>query len=160
MMDQNKFLELKNKAKEIFTKNPVVYCPYFDQEVTLNADGFHHLQFSSRHERNKKEQILKFNLLPLAIKIIRRTGTLQEYRKSVLQIGQKSQRDGLTLFKQVEYWGFVAIVGDNRPLRVRIILRRIGDGKIIFWSVMPAMKLSQDEFEMHKNLAKKGMEDD
>ena len=158
-MDE-KYIELKNRAKEIFTKNPTIHCPYFGQEITLNSDGFHHLQFSDRHERNKKEQILKFSLLPLAIKIIRKTATLQEYRKGVLQVGQKSHRDGLTLLKQVEYWGFVAIVGEKKQLKIRVVLRRIGDGKIIFWSVMPAMKLSQDEFEMRHNLAKKGIEDD
>lgn len=158
-MDQEKYIEIKNKTKDIFIKNPSIQCPYFGQEVTLNSDGFHHLQFSSRRERDKNEQILKFNLVPLAIKIIRKTSTLQEYRKNLIEDGNKSQRDGLTPLKLVEYWGFVAIVGEKH-IRVRVILRRTGNGKIIFWSVMPAMKLSRDEFETRKNLAKKGIEDD
>lgn len=69
-MLSNQYKEAKEKASQIFSKNPLVYCPYFNQEITLNSDGFHHLQFSDRRERNKDEQLLKFNLLPLALKII------------------------------------------------------------------------------------------
>ena len=34
----------------------------------------------------------------------------------------------------------VAIVGDNK-IKVRTVLRRIGDGNINFWSVMPYSKI-------------------
>jgi hypothetical protein len=49
---------------------------------------FHHLQFSARRERDKREQLLKFNLLPLALEIIRKSGTIQEYRKLLTPIGK------------------------------------------------------------------------
>lgn len=42
--------------------------------------------------------------------------------------------------KQAEYWGFDAIVG-NEKVKIRTVLRKIGDGNIIFWSVMPLVKL-------------------
>ena len=110
--------------------------------MIFNADGFHHLQFSARRERNKKEQILKFNLFPLAIKVIKNAGTLQEYRKGFIPIGKKS-KDGFARTKEVQFWGFVAIVGDPQ-IKIRVILRRIGDGNIIFWSVMPYNKLQNN----------------
>jgi len=159
MISEDKFEETKSKAKDIFDKNSLVHCPYFGQEITLNSDGFHHFQFSDRRERNKDEQVLKFSLLPLAIKVVRKSGTVQEYRKNLCAVGKKSKKDGLTLMKEVEFWAFVAIVGDM-PIRIRVILRRIGDGKIILWSVMPASKLKRDETEKMKVLAKKGIEDD
>lgn len=34
----------------------------------------------------------------------------------------------------------IAIIG-KRELKVRVILRRVGDGNIIFWSVMPYSKI-------------------
>lgn len=149
----------KEKAKDIFRRNRLVSCPYFDSEITLNSDGLHHLQFSDRRERNKKEQRLKFSLLPLALGVIRKSGTVQEYRKIMMPVGKKSKRDGFRTLKSVEYWGFVAIIGQE-PIKIRVVVRRIGDGKIIFWSVMPAMKLRGDEEERRKGLAKKGLEDD
>ena len=159
MVTEDKFREIRKKAKEIFDKNPLVHCPYFGQEITLNSDGFHHLQFSDRRERNKDEQVLKFNLLPLALKVVRKSGTVQEYRKNLCAVGKKSKRDGLTLMKEVEFWAFVAIIGDV-PIRIRVILRRIGAGKIILWTAMPAAKLKRDETDKMKVLAKKGIEDD
>ncbi len=44
--------------------------------------------------------------------------------------------------KEIEYWGLVAIVGDKK-IKVKTVLRRIGDGNITFWSVMPYSKLKQ-----------------
>ena len=154
-----KYLRLKEKAEQIFQENPLVYCPYLQEQITLNSDGFHHLRYSARRERNKKEQMLKFSLMPLAIKVIKKSGTIQEYRKSLTQVGKKSEKDGLAPMKPVEYWGFVAIVGERSLIKIRVILRRIGDGKIIFWSVMPAIKLTRDELKKMRNLAKEGIED-
>jgi hypothetical protein len=47
--------QLKEKAELIFEKNRLVLCPYFNQEIVLNSDGLHHLQFSARRERSKEE---------------------------------------------------------------------------------------------------------
>ncbi|OGF88636.1 hypothetical protein A3I94_03960 [Candidatus Giovannonibacteria bacterium RIFCSPLOWO2_02_FULL_43_54] len=108
-------------------------------EVVFNSDGFHHLQFSARRERDKQEQLLKFSLLPLAITVIKNSGTLQEHRKEFVAVGKKG-KDGLSRTKEAEYWGFVAIVGENK-IKIRTILRRVGDGNVTFWSVMPDSKL-------------------
>ena len=75
------FIEKKEKAHAIYSSQKSIYNLYLDKEVILNSDGFHHLQFSARRERDKREQLLKFSLLPLALVIIRNSGTLQEHRK-------------------------------------------------------------------------------
>ena len=79
--------------------------------------------------------MLKLRLLPLALEIIRKSGTIQEYRKLLTPIGKKSVRDGSVPMKEVEYWGLVAIVG-GKGTKVRAVLRRVGTGNITFWSVM------------------------
>jgi len=150
---------LRKEVEEIFKKNPEIYCPYFQEKVVLNSDGFHHLRYSSRSERSKQEQILKFSLFPLAIPVIRQSGTVQEYRKGFIQI-RKSGKDRLSLLKQAEYWAFIAIVGDPQ-IKIRVILRRVGDGKIIFWSIMPAVKLkNRDRLNIARSLAVSGIEDE
>ena len=70
--------------------------------------------------------LLKFRLLPLALEVIRKSGTVQEYRKIWQPIGKKGA-DGMRAAKEVEYWGPVAIVGP-RPDKIRVILRRVGTG--------------------------------
>ena len=139
-ISEDYFLEKKKKAREIFSAKKEIYSPYFQKNIILNSDGFHHLQFSARRERNKKEQLLKFNLLPLAFEIIKKSGTIQEYRKTLISVGEKSKRDGFTKTKEAEYWGLVAIVG-SKLIKVKVILRRVGDGNITFWSVMPYSKI-------------------
>lgn len=143
-MDFEYFKEKKEKAREIYNSRKAIYNPYLKSKIILNSDGFHHLQFSARRERNKGEQLLKFKLLPLAFSVIDKSGTLQEYRKNLTPIRRKSKKDGLRPTKMVEYWGFIAIIGSTQ-IKIRVVLRRIGDGNIIFWSVMPYSKLRKTE---------------
>ena len=138
-IDNNTFSEKKEKAKRLYETQPPIRNPYFGQVINLNAEGFHHLQFSANRERDKKEQLLKFSLLPLAFDILKKAGTVQEYRTELIPVGKRSSRGEVSM-KHVEYWGFDAIVGDNK-IKIRTILRRIGAGNIIFWSVMPIVKL-------------------
>lgn len=138
-MDLEYFNSRKEKARQIYDRQKTIFSPYLQAQVVLNSDGFHHLQFSDRRERSKEEQLLKFSLLPLAMDIIKKSATLQEYRKEPIRVRRPS-KDGLSLTKIAEYFGFVAIVGENK-IKVRVIVRRIGDGNFIFWSVMPDSKL-------------------
>ena len=135
METEEYFNNRKEKARAVYSKQKEIYSPYFRTNVVLNSDGFHHLQFSARRERNKREQLFKFSLLPLGLEIIRKSATIQEYRKLLTPIGKKSPRDGLTPMKEVEYWGLVAIIGEEK-VKVRAVLRRVGNGNITFWSAM------------------------
>jgi len=154
-MDPEYFNSRKTKARELFYAQKVIRCPYFSTDVVLNSDGFHHLQFSARRERSKRVQLLKFWLLPFALDTIRKSGTVQEYRKMLTPIGKPSPRDGAVPMKEAEYWGFIAIVGD-RKLKIRVVLRRIGTGNLTFWSVMPDVKIKNGK----QKLAPEGIEDD
>jgi hypothetical protein len=138
--DVQYFNERKEKARVIYTAQKTVYNPYFQERVVLNSDGFHHLQFSARRERTKREQLFKFSLLPLGLEIISKAGTIQEYRKLLTPIGKRSPHDGSIPMKNVEYWGLVAIIG-ARGIKMRTVLRRVGDGNITFWSVMLYSKI-------------------
>ena len=138
-MDFEYFNSRKERVREIYNKQKTIFNPYLQTQVVLNSDGFHHLQFSDRRERSKEEQLLKFNLLPLALDIIKKSGTLQEYRKEPIRIGRPS-KDGFSINKIEEYFGFVAIDGEKKS-KLRMIVRRIGDGNFTFWSVMPDSKL-------------------
>jgi len=144
VMDIEYFKKRKEEARELYNSQGAIYNPYLKCKIILSSDGFHHLQFSARRERSKREQLLKFNLLPLAFSVINKSGTLQECRRGLAPIGKKSKKDGLRSTKMVEYWGFIAIVGSTQ-IKIRVVLRRVGDGNIIFWSVMPYSKLRRNE---------------
>jgi len=148
-VDPQYFADQKQKAGAIYSRQDSIHCRYFNAPVVLNSDGFHHLQFSARRERNKREQLLKFSLLPLALQDIRKSGTLQEYRETLTPVGKKSARNGFMPMKKVEYWGFVAIVGEQKPVRIRVIPRRVGTGNIVFWSVMFHTKMKDGQQKLY-----------
>jgi hypothetical protein len=57
--------------------------------------------------------------------------------------------------KEVQYWGLVALVGEKQ-IKVRAVLRRVGDGNITLWSVMPYSKMKQG----HQEVFTEGIEDE
>ena len=133
------------KADTFYKSIGEVNCPYFSANIVFNSDGFHHLQFSAERERSKEEQMLKFSLLPAVPHILRNAGTIQEYRHTMEPVGQKRFSDGAHEMREIEYWGIVAITKGERPIRIKIILRRVGNGNIVFWSVMPTVKLKDGD---------------
>jgi len=146
--------ELIEASSKLYKTQGEIQCPYFNGKITLNADGFNHLLYKpNRLPRNVEEQRLKLRLLKKALKIIKKAGTLQEYRLRIEKVG-KPARDGFIKTKQVEYWAFHDIVGELKKFMVRVILRRVGDGKIIFWSVMPHGKINKQK------LYQEGIEDE
>jgi hypothetical protein len=154
-MYRDTYCSLRDRAKNLFNRNPQIRCPYFETDVVLNADGLHHLRYSDRRERSKQEQMLKFHLLPLALQVIRKAGTVQEYRRIWQPVGP-AKADGMREGKDVEYWGFVAIIG-RRPDKIRVIVRRVGTGKLTLWSVMRGSKILRDG---NQRLAPDNLEDD
>src|SRR5258707_15624991 len=120
-MFRENYRTLRERTKELFDRSPTIRCPYFDSNVMLTGEGLHHLRYSAERERGKPEQMLKFRLLPLAIEVIRKSGTVQEYRRIWQPIG-KAGADGMRQAKEVEYRGFVAIIGP-RTDKIRVILR-------------------------------------
>lgn len=112
-MNSEEFEDEKIKARTFYDKQRSVYNPYLKCEVDFTAEGFHHLQFSSGRERSIQEQLLKFNLLPVG----------------------KRKKDGTIMMKVTYFWAFIALIGESK-IRTKTILKKTGEGKVIFWSVM------------------------
>ena len=115
-----------------------VFCPYFKKAVTFNSDGFHHLRYKvSGSEREKSAQLYKFSLLAGAVEIITASGTLQQYRKQWGAVGRKKNTDGSREMKEMEYFAFEGILGEGSSMmRIKAIVRKVGNGEPHFWSVM------------------------
>ena len=147
------FHALVKTSRELYESTKEVACPFFGTNVALTSDGFNHLLHKpNRQPRNVAEQRLKLRLLKKALQILERAGTVQEYRARLEKDG-KPGRDGFSKTKNVEYWGFHDIVGTEVKILVRVVVRRVGDGKFHFWSVMPIGKLGRQKFYQE------GMED-
>lgn len=133
----SRYKKERAEADEYYKKVGEILCPFFGKMIVFTAEGFNHLIYSDGRERDKSNQLLKFDLLRIAPEIIGKSGTLQEYRKQLCKYG-KRKTNGFFDTKEMEFWGFVAIVkSHDEYIKIKIILRRVGDGNITFWSVMP-----------------------
>jgi hypothetical protein len=122
-----------------------IHCPYFDKKIVFNSDGFHHLRYkTSGSEREKQTQLYKFNLLSHACEKIKCSGTLQQYRKQWSVYGRRKNANGSSEMKEMEYYAFEGILGkDQNMTRTKVVIRRVGNGELHFWSVMSDVDLKR-----------------
>lgn len=137
MEDVSNYEKLREDAQKFYTSTRPIQSPAFGEYVHFTAEGFNHIIFKgSRSERERPSQILRFKLLPKAIKLIGLSTTYQEYEETLKDFEVKSYKKKVHKTKPVKYWGIIAII-DGR--KIKVILRKIGDnGQLHFWSIVPA----------------------
>ena len=138
--DQEKYETARMAAHNYFQKNAKIQSPILGT-VHLNSDGFLHLIYGDKHHKNKrdwKNQVKRFHLVSYTRRIIEGMSFYQEYLEQYQTVIVKQQKHKVPESKIVRYWGFVAVI-DNK-IRVKLILRQIGNGNIHFWSVIPFWK--------------------
>ena len=89
---------------------------------------------NQKNKRDRKTQLMRFRLLPKAVKLLKLTTTIQEKgsyksRARIRQRGVKKQRTKVT-----QYYDFIAIIDG---WKIKAIIKKIGRGKPFFWSVIP-----------------------
>ena len=134
---------LRAKARQTYDniKNPV-WCKCLHRGNNFNAQGFHHLLYDGLgHERSQSEQRYKLLLIPLIPSVLA-TAPDATYKKVKERINRKKDSP----VKEIEYWSLTALVGRDRDVKVKVILKRVGNGQIIFWSVMRLKTSKKDHF--------------
>lgn len=137
MEDLSNYDKLREDAQKLYNSTKPIFSPALNEYVHFTAEGFNHIIFKgSRSERERPSQILRFKLLPRAIKLIGHSTTYQEYEETIKQFEVKSHKKKMLKPRPVRYWGIIAIT-DGR--KIKVILRKIGDnGQLHFWSIVPA----------------------
>lgn len=137
MEDLSDYEKLRADAQQFYTEQRPVHSLALGELVHFTAEGFNHLIFKGpRREREKPSQIMRFKLLPRAVKLIGLSTTYQEYEATFREFEVKSFKKRVRKSKAVKYWGIIAIV-DGR--KIKVILRKIGDnGQLHFLSIVPA----------------------
>ena len=134
-MDDVYYRASKETARRLYHAEALIYSPFFNGDVFLGHEGFRHLQVSTQGERTREEQIERFALLPLALHILKTATTLQRYRKRPATVYPQGEERTLVERKTVQWWCFTALFV-SRAMRVKVVVKKIGDGKPHFWSVM------------------------
>ena len=100
-----------------------VWCPILNAYVHFTSEGRIHLIYKgNRKKRPVKEQEYKLRLFPLVVPVLKNATEIQEWRFS--------EHD------DIQYYAIRSEVGKKRTLKVRVIIKRTGDGQLNYHSVM------------------------
>lgn len=132
--EQTEQCRLLTSTQKIFYDGIVsVYCQALKEKVVFNGDGFRHLLYESNGKpRTVQERFYKLTLLPLVIPTIKNAIEVNEERDIQIRYGRKNNAK----MKKGKAYALVAYVGKKDPVKVRVILNRVGNGQLTFRSVM------------------------
>ena len=139
LKDEEDFWAVQTDAKNYYDSLVELYCPYLKERICFNSKGWEHIIFKKRDRyRARKDQYVRYKLLPLAIKIISNSHTLQGFRITnkfeIVNINSRWEN----LLKQVTFWEFMAVMED---VRVKIIVKQAEGGEKHFFSVIPYWRI-------------------
>ncbi len=155
------YSEIRKYSKELYDTFSKVFSPALGQYIHFTSNGFNHLIYkSAKKERDKKTQILRFDLIKRAKIILERSTTFQEFEEEMeyTRVNRYGKYQSVNLV--VKYWGFVAIID---RFRVKVVVRQVGNSKAEFYSVIPAWITKQyRDMKIINNSTGKGLkcEDD
>jgi len=136
MEDLSNYEKLRDDAQTLYAGTKPVRSPALDDQVSFTSEGFNHIIFKGpRHERERSSQIMRFKLLPRALRLLAHANTFQEFEETLKEFEVKTRKKRERKSKPVRYWGIIAIFEGRK---IKVILRRIGDGQLHFWSIVPA----------------------
>jgi hypothetical protein len=139
MIDQLEYEKVRAAAQKLYADTKTIYCPALGEDVYFTEEGFNHLIFkTSRKERNRDDQLHRFNSLEKAFVLIAKATIYQEFEKR----------------GSVCFWGIIAILGNRK---IKVVIVKDGKGKARFCSVIPvtytSLKRDTKWFKDHSNEA-------
>ncbi len=129
------YYQIRKDANEYFMNLKAIQCPALELEVHFNSRGFNHIIYKKGNiERPRFEQIPRFQILAMAVKIISKTTTFQEFEEIQKELISWNKGRKTLKTKTISYWGLIAIIENKK---IKVILRKIGNGHLHFWSIIP-----------------------
>lgn len=125
---------LMKQRRDFYKKISFVFCPVLNENIYFTSNGFNHLLYeSNRKPRKLSERCLKLECLKYAPKVLRQS----QIQPTVRQVNRIVKG----VVKAVFQYGVTYEVQSGRTMRV--IIEKVGNGKMTFLSVMPHDKKSK-----------------
>ena len=126
MIDTSNYDKIREDAEKYYATLADINCPALGLTVSFSSHGFNHLIYrKGRTERDRASQTMRFKLLTKAYELIGLTTTFQEYEDTLKEFRVKKHKEKVSVTKQVQYWGLIAIIGD-RKIKVIVAKNRFG----------------------------------
>ena len=139
-ISQAEFDAVKNKAVELFRKNKKISSPAFS-EIRITPEWFEHIEWKNKnHKRPIREAYVRYICFLHLIYILNHSKLYQEFREDTGKVIVKKQGKKILVNKIVYFYGFIAIVNNDKN-RVKIVVRKVDDwDHYEFVSVIPVWK--------------------
>jgi hypothetical protein len=129
------FQEIIDERSKWYNSIDSVHCSYLKEKVKFNSHGFKHALRDGRgHYRVEKDALMRLHLLPWAPVVIRNS----KYMPNTEHRDTDDKRNKLG--KPVTFFELQCVVNHkvgrkNKYTDISVILRRIGDGDLHYYSV-------------------------
>jgi len=135
------FHEVRQRAATFYSALDRIRCPYLQNNVHFNTDGFRHLLFKSWNRgRDRRDQFMRLKFLSRAPEILRVTRTVQGIQTTNEWERRRRHGHWEKLLVPVTYYEFIAVIEKRR---FKVIVKQLPAGQHIFWSLIPFWR--QDE---------------
>ncbi|MBU6447265.1 hypothetical protein KGQ24_00280 [Patescibacteria group bacterium] len=152
------FNKVRAKAEQDYKAVGKIRCPYFNEDISFNSEGLSHILFKSWNTaRSRDDQYVRLRLLPLAVRVIKTSHTLQEYFETKRFERIRSNGNWQKQLKRVRYYGFVAII--NNAL-IKVIIREVEGGQKHFYSLIPRWRFEENNGNKKRVLHRGNPEED
>lgn len=122
------FKRLIKKQKVYYKRIGSVFCPILQDTVYFTSSGFNHLLYkSNRKPRKLSERYMKLKCLEHAPEVIKKCNVISETRQLEKKIKGRSKK---VIYHELVY-------GIKKGIKIRVIVEKIGAGKLKFFSAMP-----------------------
>lgn len=134
--------EIKTEGEELYNAVGHINSPALGGvKVHFTSDGFHHLTHTkNRYPRPQDEWMNKLKYLPHGIELLTIATTYQEYDTRQENVRIKKKKKRVMAQAQVQYWGIIGIIDKKK---VRVVIRKAGNGQYQFCSVMPCWNIKK-----------------
>jgi predicted ester cyclase len=153
--------KIRDEAASLYRTFRAVEIPALGQRVQFTSEGFNHLVYNAPGKmRDKRAQILRFDMLERAKFVLETATTYQEYDEEMIYKKVNRRGTWVPMNVVIRSWGLVAIV---RKFRIKVVITQEGNGAVRFLSVAPAWVTKQyRDIKLIKTSVGKGLraEDD
>jgi hypothetical protein len=80
---------------------------------------------------------MRFKLIPYVRELVEKSHTYQDYDDIYRSVEIKINKRREFQSRKISYWGLLAVIHNRR---LKVIIKKVGNGKAIFWSVIPKWK--------------------
>lgn len=157
-VSETKFKQAEEAARKYYKALEPIKCPYFNEAIHFNSEGWKHIFFKKGNiRRSVEDQYMRLKLLPLAEQVLRRSHTLQQYYETKSFERVQSNSVWATELKAVRYYAFSAVI--NNAL-IKVVIKQIEGRNKNFHSIIPKWYVKEQEGKKKKIFHTGNLEED